>query len=150
MTSDKKWAISTSTFTNRTRNQIHESFHNYSIKLRTNAGKVVAEYSPHYREIKKTVNEEDHMLRTPPAWSYDTSVINKVIEYERKNDNPAMNDVWFVIKTTDTKKTYEVSWKVFIENSFRHNRAGPQLALTLNHWRVIGEDFEQLGFDLDV
>ena len=120
------------------------------LTLRSALGKPVATYDPHFREIKKTVSEEDHMLRTPPSWSYDTSVINTVIEYERSHNNPAMDDVWFVIKTTDTKKTYQVSWRVFIENSFRHNRAGSQLALTLNHWSVSGEDFEQLSFDLDV
>ncbi|SVE05021.1 uncharacterized protein METZ01_LOCUS457875, partial [marine metagenome] len=35
-------------------------------------------------------------------------------------------------------------WEIFANNSFKHNRAGEQLALTLGYWKVIGEDFEQL------
>ena len=144
MTSDKKWAISTESFTNRTRNQIHESVQKYSINLKSASGKTVAQYYPASKLILKNVNESEHMLRIPTAWCFDTSVIRRVVEYERSKQNPDMVGVTFEIVAKDTKKTYTTTWEIFANNSFKHNRAGEQLALTLGHWKVIGEDFEQL------
>jgi hypothetical protein len=121
-----------------------------NIKLRSASGKYIADYNMFTRTIRKWVKESEHMLRTPQAWSYDTSLIQTVVNYETQHDNARLSGVSFEINATDTKKIYTVTWEIFQENSFKHNRAGEQLALTLNHWKVKGEDFEQLGFQFDI
>ena len=121
-----------------------------NIKLRSASGKHVADYNMFTRTITKWVKESEHMLRTPPAWSYDTSLIERVINYETLHDNPRLRGVSFEINATDTKKIYVVTWEIFREHYFKHNRAGEQFALTLNHWKIKGADSEQLGFQFDI
>tara|TARA_Y100001949_G_C15667633_1_gene192483 strand:+ start:30 stop:428 length:399 start_codon:yes stop_codon:yes gene_type:complete len=117
---------------------------NTPIPLKTASGRIVAEYNPSTKIIQKSVTEAEHMLRIPTAWCFDVTILRQVAIYEREHGNPQMLGVSFEINTKDTKKIYTTTWEIFDGNSFKHNRAGEQLALTIGHWKIVGKDFEQL------
>ena len=112
-----------------------------NIPLRTNDGRIVATLHSNTAIVHKRVIERTHMLRSPPSWTYDEHVIDTVKSYMQKH---AHDSLQFVIDTTDTKKTYRLSWDAFDKHAFpmkwRQNSSQKQWAVPLKYWSIDGEE----------
>jgi hypothetical protein len=114
------------------------------IGLRTNDGRVVAELDTETATVFKKVNASTHMLRVPPAWTYDKNVIQKVYDWvEAENFKP---NIQFVIYAEDEEKTYRLTWKRFQEVAYlmkwRQDAQYEQWAIPLKNWSIDGERYQ--------
>lgn len=116
------------------------------IPLRTNDGRIVGEIYAFEQTISvyKKVRQSSHMLQKPPAWTYDTDIIDEVekfLHYWRINENQYAS-CEFVIETTDTNRVYRIAHKDFLTTAYRMPwRQDPtqhQWVVLLKYWSVDG------------
>ena len=80
------------------------------------------------RDLVKTAEEGQHMLRKPPAWAWDISVIENGLN---------MGASGLIVETRDTHKRYVTSMDVFLDHKGELNRGhNTQWFLTLKHWKT--------------
>jgi hypothetical protein len=94
------------------------------------AGKVIGKIVNN--ELVKIVDSRIHMLRKPPAWGYDTVIIDQA---------RWANVITLKIVDKVTGITYQVSLVDFQKFCKEFDRGfGKQLFLTLNKWNLIEPD----------
>jgi len=87
--------------------------------------------------LRKRVRASVHMLRRPPGWAVDQSILEGA-----KADGAKLVEV----TDTETRKVYVASLEAFDQHGLRFNRGfGDQIALPLAHWRVESADARQLS-----
>ena len=123
------------------------------INLFTNDGRPVAVYETFNKIVRKEVNQQTHQLKIPPAWTYDESVIQGVIDYVQDVDT--LRQIKFVIDAVDTGKRYEISWEGFQRHAYkmkwRQNARFQQYAILLIHWKETDLNRRQLNmFDQEL
>ena len=109
------------------------------LSLRTNDGRAVATLDTATAIVHKRVHAASHMLRIPPAWTYDESIITQVHDWWVRTEREPV----FVIETQDTGKTYRITWSEFHRRSYlmpwRQDKRQMQWVVLLKHWHVDGE-----------
>lgn len=120
------------------------------IPLRTNDGRVVANFDIFTGAIIKRVKEETSMLRKPPAWTWDISIVEQVEEAAANNKNCIQRWWWkFIVETTDTKKVYTIDWESFHKHAYemgwRQDPKHRQYVVLLKYWTERGEGLKQLS-----
>ena len=113
------------------------------LSLRTNDGRAVATLDTASATVYKKVNAGTHMLRIPPAWTYDNNIIQQVHDWWVRTGREPV----FVIEAQDTGKTYRITWEDFHEVAYlmrwRQDSRQEQWAVLLKHWTIDGEEPEE-------
>jgi hypothetical protein len=108
-----------------------------SKKYFSSQGRVVAVLQGHV--LRKRVIGSMHMLRQPPAWAFDTSIMEAA-----RQDGATQVEVVDI----ETKRAYQAAIDAFNAYGFRFNRGyGDQVGLALCYWRVETPGVEQLDFE---
>ena len=111
--------------------------------LRSNDGRYVCSLDLKSYTVFKRVRASTHMLRIPPCWTYDDRIILDMKRYVKYG----LSRVEFVIQTTDTDKTYRISYADFERYAYpmkwRQDPNYKQWAVPLKHWRVDGGEPEE-------
>ena len=107
------------------------------IPLYTNDGRVVAHLDTDKLIVYKKVKAKSHMLRKPPAWTYDVAIIDQV------SDIIDLNKIQFIIEAIDSRKTYRMEGEKFNEVAYkmkwRQNSKYEQWVALLTDWSIDGE-----------
>ena len=122
------------------------------INLFTNDGRPVAVYETFNKIVRKEVNQQTHQLKFPPAWTYDESVIQGVIDDVQDVDT--LRQIKFVIEAVDTGKRYEMGWVTFQKYAYkmkwRQNSRYMQYCIPLQYWKETDLNRQQLNmFDME-
>ena len=109
-----------------------------SKKYFSSQGRVVAVLQGHV--LRKRVIGSVHMLRQPPAWAFDTSILEAA-----RQDGATQVEVVDV----ESHKTYRAPLDAFFVHGFRFNRGhGDQMGLALCYWRVEAAGVKQFALEL--
>ena len=101
--------------------------------LYSNNGRPVAKVRN--RILEKTVEQNRHQLKSPPAWALDESVFAEALGLGVESVE---------IKTRDTRRRYTVTASTFEKNCRTLDRGfGVQVFLPLNFWDVESLDHKQ-------
>jgi len=107
------------------------------IQLYTNDGRRIASLDTDNSTVYKQVKGGTHMLRKPPAWTYDESLITEVEKWVKENPIPELQ---FVINTTDWKSTYRINWSDFKKFAYsrqlEQDHTQKQWVVPLKHWTI--------------
>jgi len=97
-------------------------------------GKVAASLSG--KTLRKKVRASRHLLRQPPAWAFDVSIL----EAARQDGAQTVE-----VADVESRKVYKAPILAFFIHGVRIDRGfGQQIALPLALWRVEAEDAQQL------
>lgn len=106
------------------------------IALFTNDHRAIGHIDTVMRIAYKSVQQMTHQLQIPPAWTYDESIINQILQYNR--DEPDESVTHLVIQTTDTKLRYTITFNDFLAKAqmrpWRQNKNEMQYQCLLEYW----------------
>lgn len=105
------------------------------IPLYTNDGRVVAHLDTDTLIVYKKVKAKSHMLRKPPAWTYDVAIIDQV-----RSQVDDLDKVQFIIEAVDSRKIYRLAGnefnKVAYKMKWRQNANYEQWVALLPYWSI--------------
>ena len=114
------------------------------IQLHTNDGRKVAALDTDNSTVYKQVKGGTHMLRKPPAWTYDEAILKQVDKWVEETPVPELQ---FVINTTDWERTYRINWSDFkkfaYSRQWAQDHSQKQWVVPLKHWTVDEEEPEE-------
>jgi predicted transcriptional regulator len=106
------------------------------IALFTNDYRAIGHIDTVERIAYKSVQQMTHQLRKPPAWTYDESIIEQILEYNRDNRDNAVTRL--IIQTTDTNLRYSIDFNHFLDKAelvnWRQNKNQQQYRCLLQYW----------------
>ena len=104
--------------------------------LWTNDDRAVGYIDVNERIAYKKVSQKSHQLRIPPAWTYDESIINQILLFNKDSNHDSV--LKFVIDTTDTGRKYSISLQDFMlkayKQAWRQNKNFFQYVCLLKYW----------------
>lgn len=102
----------------------------------TQSGKIAATLEG--RTLRKRVRASVHMLRRPPAWAIDRSILEAA-----RRDGAVVVEIF----DTESRRVFTAPIVAFDLHGLGFNRGfGDQVALPLAHWRVEAVNARQLEF----
>ena len=114
------------------------------IALWTNDNRPVGYIDVEQRIAYKKVSQKTHQLQIPPAWTYDKSIIEQILTFNKDNDHRSV--LKFVIDTYDTGLRYTISLSDFMQkatrNTWRQDRSQYQYQCLLKFW--VHNEFNQM------
>ena len=92
--------------------------------MRTTDGRIVASVEDDI--LHKRVSAKKHMLKKPPSWAFDATLIDDAVKAGATR---------IEVFDSDSRLTYGVSVRLFRAEAFRVNRQhNKQLALHIKYW----------------
>ena len=97
-------------------------------KIYSDSGKLVGWVDWEVNAICKHVKASRHMLRKPPAWAWDKSIIEAAL---------ALNIVNVIVYDKESRITYKTSIHNLVKKGFEFERSyGRQTGLALCYWQA--------------